>query len=149
MALKETEKEFRLTMTGVPMPLALKGIWTRMLFLSADGSNAEDIFIGNQFEHANAAGLVATLNANNKHTVLSPGKEARITDDQQYSRGTMRRSMFVEDGYTHVMSKWYAQGAAGDVLTVGWIAEINGDGSTPYLDVNQVPVAIEEGDLTR
>jgi hypothetical protein len=149
MAAKEQNKEFRLTMTGVPMPLTLKGIWTRFMFFSADGSNAQPIYLGNKLEHANAQELVATLNASNNWAILQPGQETRITDDERYARGTFRRSLFAERGHTHVMSEWYAQGAAGDVLLVNWIAETNEDGSSPYLDTIYQPVGIEEEDLTR
>jgi hypothetical protein len=146
---KEQNKSFTLTMTGVPMPLTLKGIWTRFILFSADASNAEPIYVGNKLAHANAAGFVATLNASNNWAVLSAGQETRLVDDAQYAREPLRRSLFSERGFAHVMSEWFAQGAAGDVLTISWICETGDDALPVYRDTNYQTVNVEEGDLSR
>jgi hypothetical protein len=125
-----TKQQFTLTMDGSPKSFTLKGISTPRLIIIAEVSNLDPVFIGNTFENGNGEGVVFSLGANNNVDSLLSGQTADYTDMQQFDRLPRTRNFYIERNRLHVMSEWFAQGRAGDVVHVTWFWD-----GQPFLDV--------------
>lgn len=125
-----TKQQFVLTLDGSPKALTLKGISTPRLTITADISNLDPCYVGNVFENGNGEGVVVALNAGNNIDSLLSGQIADYTDLQQFDRLPRTRNFYIERNRLHVMSEWFAQGRAGDVVYVTWYWD-----GQPFLDV--------------
>ena len=137
-----TKQQFVLTLDGAPKSLTVKGISTPRLVITADVSNLEPAFVGNTFENGNGEGLVFNLGPSNNIDSLLSGQIADYTDLQQFDRLPRTRNFYIERNRLHVMSEWFAQGRAGDVIYVTWYWD-----GQPFLDLaTQLPVNISNLD---
>lgn len=137
-----SQQQFVLTMDGAPKALTLKGLSTPRLTIIAEMSNLEPVFLGNIFENGNGQGVIATLNGGNNIDSLLNGQTVDYTDMQQFDRLPRTRSFYIERNRLHIMSEWFAQGRAGDVISVVWYWD-----GQPFLDVStQLPVNISNLD---
>jgi hypothetical protein len=115
-----TKQQFELTLDGAPKSLTLKGISTPRLTIIAEMSNLEPVYLGNVFENGNGEGVVVALNPGNNIDALLNGQTVNYDDMQQFDRLPRTRNFYIERNRLHVMSEWFAQGRAGDVIYVVW-----------------------------
>ena len=138
-------RKFYLTMDGTEKQVTLYGIYSPTLRFAADSNNLQPVYIGNLLENGND-GQILTLNNENNLNVLLPGQNAQYDDMRQHDRFDRTRNQFIEDGFVHVMSKWYLKGEAGDIVFVYWLD----DGLGGFRNVNTgLLIDITEAGLTR
>lgn len=142
--MAQTKRYFVLTMTGINMPLTLKGIYTPRMILRADSNNLQPIYVGTRFENGDGANGMRQLTADNNLMSLGHGQSEEFANIVQDDRLPRMRNIYLENNRLHVMSEWFASGQAGDVLFVEWWDEGNG-----FIGTDNQPIDISTSGLSR